>query len=591
MLKNGVRNTSRCFAQASRCNAHHSLPTIRYFTSLTTSSRLGGNQTRSYVLALAGIITVAGLYAGSRSRIYLDDSVDVNEEQRIDPDGGVSGAKGSKKSGESSKIDVREDLRVEGWRTDKANGKEKGYITMEEVARHDLAHDAWVVVEGKVFDVTEFHKYHPGGSQIIVANAGRDVTEIFKPIHPPKTLENNLPPESFKGLVDPTAAADSLKAYEAEQQRVEQARNALPPVETMLGLDELQDAAESFLSPRVINYYGASSLDGYSTAENRTAFRKCRLIPRVMRDVTTVRPQTTIFGVPSALPIYISPASNALLGHPEGELNIVRGASKTGIVQGVSAAASFPLDEILQEKAKMDQDTGTKMGMVYQVYLSRDRRKNVEQLKEVVDGGVQALILTVDSNVGDHRQSTEKLKGARGDAQPGVRMGPIANSDQWHDASQNWDDLKFIREYAPGLPIYLKGVSHIEDVRLAKKHGLAGCILSNHGGRQLDGARTGFDSLRSIYVQDPQLIKNLEIYIDGGCRRGHEVLQALAFGAKGVGLGRPFLYAQAAYGEKGVIRAVRIMEKEIATAMQLMGVTELSQLKPDMVECLQEIWK
>ncbi|WVW84347.1 hypothetical protein I302_106381 [Kwoniella bestiolae CBS 10118] len=581
-MRTGIIGSTVKIFGASTCKSSKSISTTRHFTSTTTRAETRHEKTRSHILALAGAMTVTALYAGYRSYTRLDNSVDVNEEQRIDPDGGVSGAKGSKRSGDVSKLDVREDLRGEGWRTDKENGKEKGYITMGEVARHDLAHDAWVVVEGKVFDVTEFHKYHPGGSQIIVANAGRD------PIHPPKTLENNLAPECFKGLVDPQAAAN---AYEAEQRRVNSARDALPPVETMLGLDELQEAAESFLSPRVINYYGASSLDGYSTAENRSAFRKCRLIPRVMRNVTTVRPQTTIFGIPSALPIYISPASNALLGHPEGELNIVRGASRTGIVQGVSAAASFPLDEIIQEKANMDQESGNSMGMVYQVYLSRDRQKNVEQLKEVVDGGVQALILTVDSNVGDHRQSTEKLKGARGDAQPGIRMGPIANSDQWHDASQNWDDLKFIREHAPGLPIYLKGVSHIEDVRLAKKHGLAGCILSNHGGRQLDGARTGFDTLRSIHAQDPQLIQNLEIYIDGGCRRGHEVLQALAFGAKGVGLGRPFLYAQAAYGEKGVIRAVRILEKEIATAMQLLGVTDLSQIKPDMIECLQEVWK
>ncbi|WWC88941.1 uncharacterized protein L201_003856 [Kwoniella dendrophila CBS 6074] len=588
MLRNNIiNNILRLTKSATHKN---SFPVQRFVHSPSGGTHSSDNGTKVYVVAAIGAAAIAGGYAKYRSNLQLDSGVDVNEEQRIDPDGGVSGAKGSKKTGEVSKINPKEDLRAEGWIRN-GGEKEKAYITMEEVARHDLAQDAWVVVEGKVFDVSNFHKYHPGGSQIIVANAGKDVTELFKPVHPPKTLENNLSPECYKGMVDPRAVADSLKAYEAEQERIERERNALAPVETMLGLDELQEAAESFLSPRVINYYGASSLDGYSLAENRSSFRKCRLVPRVMRDVTKVRPQTTIFGVPSALPIYISPASNALLGHPDGELNIVRGASKTGIVQGISAAASFPLSEILEEKSKMDQEGGNKMGMVYQVYLSRDRQKNVEQLKEVVEGGCQALLLTVDSNVGDHRQSTEKLKGAKGNAEPGTRMGPIENDHQWHDASQNWEDLKFIKELAPGLPIYLKGVSHIEDVRLAKEYGLAGCILSNHGGRQLDGARTGFDSLRSIYAQDPQLVKDVEIYIDGGVRRGHEVLQALAFGAKGVGLGRPFLWAQAAYGEKGVIRAVRILEREIVTAMQLMGVTDLSQIKPDMVECLQEIWK
>ncbi|WRT68148.1 uncharacterized protein IL334_005123 [Kwoniella shivajii] len=545
----------------------------RYSTTAAPPNLRQRNQHRSYLFVSISTIVVA-TYLCSRSIIRLDSEVDVNEEQRKDPDGPVSGAKGSVRTGEVSTVDPREDLRGQGYDLE-SEGKQ-GYITLKEVARHDLAHDAWVIVEGKVFDVTDFHKYHPGGSQIIVANAGRDVTMLQRYV----VVVMHL-----------LLMNQSLKAYDAEQARVTSARQALPPPDNMLGLDEIQEAAESFLSPRVINYYGASSLDGYSTIENRTAFRKCRLIPRVMRDVTSVRPQTKIFGIPSALPIYVSPASNALLGHPEGELNIVRGASKTGIIQGISAAASFPLSEILDEKAKMDKESGTEMGMVYQVYLSRDRQKNVEQITEAVNGGVQALILTVDSNVGDHRQSTEKLKGAKGDIEPGIRMGPIETTDMWHDSSQNWGDLKFIKDLAPGIPIYLKGVCDIRDVRLAKEYGLAGCILSNHGGRQLDTARTGFDSLRAIHAEDPQLVKDTEIYIDGGVRRGSEVLQALAFGARGVGLGRPFLWAQAAYGEKGVIRAVRIMEKEIATAMQLMGITELSQMRPDMVECLQETWK
>ncbi|KAL7419471.1 hypothetical protein Q5752_006309 [Cryptotrichosporon argae] len=462
---------------------------------------------------------------------------------------------------------------------------------MAEVAQHNLAQDAWVVVGGKVYDVTDFYARHPGGAAVIVANAGQDVTELFLPIHPPHTLETNLPPGSFKGLVDPAAAADSLRAYRAEQQRVENGRNALPPVETMLGLDELQAAAESFLSARASNYYSGYSLDGHSATDNRAAFRKCRLLPRVMRDVSAVSPQTTIFGVPSALPIYVSPASNALLGHPDGEFNITRGSARTGIVQGVSAAASFPLAEILAAKEDMDDEIGQPMGMVYQVYFENDRSKTEARVREAVAGGVQALLLTVDSNVGDHRQTTEKLKGTREEAEPGIKMGPFTETDQFHDARQSWRDLEWLKSLAPGLRIYLKGVCHIDDVRLAKEHGLAGCILSNHGGRQLDRARTGFDSLRAIQAEDPQLVKDVEIYIDGGCRRGSEVLQAVALGARGVGLGRPFLFAQAAYGEKGVIRAVRILEKEIVSAMRLLGVTKLDELHPGMVECLQETWR
>lgn len=126
----------------------------------------------------------------------------------------------------------------------------------------------------------------------------------------------------------PPVDRQAAMAHEAEVARVEAARQALPPVETMLSLDELEQAARSFLSDRVVDYYSASSLDGFSTRENRDSFRKCRLLPRVMRNVFTVSPQTTLFGLPSALPIYVSPASNALLGHPEGELNITRGVSR-----------------------------------------------------------------------------------------------------------------------------------------------------------------------------------------------------------------------------------------------------------------------
>lgn len=144
--------------------------------------------------------------------------------------------------------------------------------------------------------------------------------------------------------MDPKTSAKAAQAQEEERARVQAVRDALPPVETILGLDEfqvslpsffpwmgcrliVQDVAGEIMSKKAGEYYHGGSLDGISRDSNRSSFRRCRLIPRVMRDVSTVAPQTTIFGVPSALPIYISPASNALLGHPDGELNLTRGVS------------------------------------------------------------------------------------------------------------------------------------------------------------------------------------------------------------------------------------------------------------------------
>ncbi|KAJ9090661.1 hypothetical protein QFC19_009523 [Naganishia cerealis] len=439
---------------------------------------------RPYIKVGAGPIALAATGLGislyllsERGSLHLDSQAKVDKAQAEDPDAAPAGAKGSKESGAVS--NKREHKRFE------KHGRD-GHIPMKEVGMHDLAHDAWVIIDGEVWDVTQFLKHHPGGAKIILSNAGRDVTELYKPIHPPNTLENNLSPEQFVGTIDPELAQETRKRYEADMKRIQEAREGLPPVETVLGLDEMQEAAEKVMSDKTRSYYNTGALDEYTLDENRKAFNKCRFVPRVMVDVSKVYPQTKIFGQDSPLPIYISPASNALLGHPDGEFTLVRGAAKTGIFQGISAASSLPLHELLEEKERLDEELGSKMNMGYQVYLQSDRAKSEALVKEAVQGGVKALFLTVDTAVLGHRQKNEKVKGTKEDCSPGIRMGPHTDFPPYHDARLNWDDLPRLKELAQGTPIYLKGIASIDDVRLAKEHGLAGVILSNHGGRQLD---------------------------------------------------------------------------------------------------------
>jgi L-lactate dehydrogenase (cytochrome) len=181
------------------------------------------------------------------------------------------------------------------------------------------------------------------------------------------------------------------------------------------------------MSDKTKTYYNTGSLDEYSKSirrnpitalthpppalsENRKTFNKCRFVPRVMVDVSAVYPQTKIFGQDSPLPIYISPASNALLGHPDGEFTLVRGAAKTGIFQGISAASSLPLHELLEEKDRLDDELGGRMNMGYQVYIQSEREKSEAQVREAVEGGVKALFLTVDTPVLGHRQKVSFKK-------------------------------------------------------------------------------------------------------------------------------------------------------------------------------------
>lgn len=160
----------------------------------------------------------------------------------------------------------------------------------------------------------------------------------------------------------------------------------------------IQDAAMEVMSTKSAEYYRGGALDGISKDDNKSSFKRCRIVPRVMRDVSYIAPQTTLFGLPSALPVYISPASNAILGHPDGELNLTRAvsvqsnnaddkAAKTGIIQGISYVASYPLADILDAKAVEDEREGSPLGMIYQVYVRPDREKTAANIRMAIEGG------------------------------------------------------------------------------------------------------------------------------------------------------------------------------------------------------------
>ncbi|KAJ9093821.1 hypothetical protein QFC20_007034 [Naganishia adeliensis] len=456
-------------------------------------------------------------------------------------------------------------------------------ISMREVEKHNTRDDCWVVIQGYVYDVTDFLSLHPGGAGVILQHAGDDATEVFKPLHPPNTLEENLRPDQQLGPVDPTTVVSKApRPLTDDEKRVRNAREEMPPLEGMIDLQDFEELAEKVLSKTAWAYYRSAVFYNNEAAWKRYFFR-----PRVLRSARFVDPSSTMLGMPVSIPVYVSPAAMAKLGHPLGEVNITRAAGKAGIIQGISANASCSLEEMVDAQTE-DQN------LIFQIYLNKDRSASERLLKKVEDLGCKAIMFTVDAPVSGNRTMDIRAKGVVEQAPPSAKddknksaapVGIAQAISGYQDDNLVWDDIAFIRKNTK-LPILVKGIQCVEDAELAAKHGVEAIILSNHGGRQLNFAPAPIDILWEIRQQKPDLFNKMEIYVDGGVKHGTDVVKALALGAKGVGLGRAFLYANGTYGEEGCDKTIDIMKKEICTAMALVGAHTVKDLKPEMVKPL-----
>ncbi|RSH80772.1 Cytochrome b2, mitochondrial precursor [Saitozyma podzolica] len=461
-------------------------------------------------------------------------------------------------------------------------------ISYEEVQKHTRRDDCWVIIDGKVYDVTDFLENHPGGEGIILANAGKDATKIFKPLHPPDALDI-LAPEAHLGPVDPLTMpeVEDLGPTD-EEKRIEQARKSMPGADAMLLIDDFEVWAEKVLSGTAWNYYRSAADREISFDENMDAFRRYYFRPRILHDVTNGDLSTTFMGIKSTLPIFISPAAMAKLGHPAGEVNLTKGAGECGIVQGISINASCSLDEIMA--ARKD---GQKV--IFQIYLNKDRKASEALLQKVERLGAAAVMFTVDAAYRSKRTRDVRAKShvaapiaetsASASASKAPSKAPLGVSaaiSGYQDTNLTWDDIKFIRKNTK-LPIIVKGVQSVDDVQLCVDAGVEGVIISNHGGRQLDFAPAPVDILYEMRANRPELFEKIEVMVDGGVRSGADVVKALALGAKAVGLGRPFLYANGTHGQEGVERVCQIMAEEITNTMRNCGARTIKELKPEMV--------
>ncbi|PBK98430.1 hypothetical protein ARMGADRAFT_1051852 [Armillaria gallica] len=469
-------------------------------------------------------------------------------------------------------------------------------FTLQQVAEHSTASSCWVIIKDSVYDVTDFLSEHPGGAQIILKYAGKDATLAYEPIHPPDALERNLPSSKHLGSLNTDVALhmEELRTNRKktkDELRVEQALRERPPLNRILSLSDMEDVARHILSFKTVSYYSSASDDNISYEENAIAFRRFFFNARVMRPVLHCDPSTTILGYKSSIPVFVSGAGLAKLGHPLGEVNITRAAHKASIIQMVSSNASLSYAEIAAAASPSQP-------LFFQLYKSRDDTTAEKRVHEVEKLGYKAIWLTVDAIVAGKREidikspwELETIENGKPTYHSDLdslehvdetgTAGALVSKD---DQNMTWEKtIPWLRSLTK-LPIVIKGIQCVEDAVLAADAGVDGILLSNHGGRQLDYSMPPLEILYRLRQRRPDVFDKLEVYIDGGIRRGTDVVKALCLGAKAVGLGRSFLYAQSAYGEIGVLKILKILEKEIVTAMKLVGAASVKDLTPDLVE-------
>ena len=363
---------------------------------------------------------------------------------------------------------------------------------------------------------------------------------------------------------------------------------------------DFRTLAKQRLPSPIFNYIDGAAEDETTYRQNTASFERCDLVPNVLRGVETVDMSVTILGQKLAMPVYCSPTALQRLFHHEGERAVAAAAAKYGTMFGVSSLGTVSLEEL-----RKAHDTP----QVYQFYFHKDRGLNRAMMQRAKEAGVNVMMLTVDSITGGNRERDlrsgfsipfrlslggimqfamkpmwginyvmhERFKLPQLDEHVDMSGGAMSIAryfTEMLDPSMNWDDVAEMVRMWDGQ-FCIKGVMSIDDAKRAIEIGCSGIVLSNHGGRQLDGSRAAFDQLAEIVdgVGD-----RLDVIMDGEVRRGTHALKALSLGAKAVGVGRYYLFPLAAAGQAGVERALGHMRAEIERDMKLMGCRSLDEL-------------
>ena len=346
-----------------------------------------------------------------------------------------------------------------------------------------------------------------------------------------------------------------------------------------VNVEEFEAIARGRLDGPVYDYFAGGAEDESTVRGNREAFRRLSLRYRVLVDVTRVETSSQLLGVPLTFPVLLAPTALHRLAHPEAEAATARAAAAEGVLMTLSTVSSMPLEEVASAAP-----SGARW---FQLYCFEDRAETEALVHRAERAGYRAIVLTVDAPILGRRERDLRnpflvpagVVPAHSPKVPATAQGQWPLASVIGQPSLSWKDLGWIRSLSP-LPLVVKGIVRGDDAARAVEEGAAAVWVSNHGGRQLDTAIATADALEEIVAT---VGGRVPLIVDGGIRRGTDVLKALALGATAAAIGRPQLWGLAAGGEQGVRRVLEMLQGELALAMALSGCRSVSEIDRSLV--------
>ena len=366
---------------------------------------------------------------------------------------------------------------------------------------------------------------------------------------------------------------------------------AVPEFPTDLG--RLEEAARAVMTPRAFGYVAGAAGSGDTATENLAAFRRWRIVPRMLTDVSTPSFTSTVLGTDLTVPFMLAPVGVLAIAHPDGESAVARAAAAAGVPMVLSTAATTTIEDVAAANGDGQR--------WYQLYWPKDRAVAASLLGRAQASGYSVLVVTLDTRMlawrprdldsgylpflqGVGIQNYLSDPAFQASLVQPVDIDPdsavLKYTQMFGDTSLTWDDIPFLRQHWHG-PIVLKGILSAADAVRAADSGVEGIIVSNHGGRQVDGSVAALDALPEVAGA---VGSRLAVLFDSGVRGGADMLKALALGAQAVLLGRPYVYGLGLGGEAGVRHVLRALRNDFELTMRLTGMARLSDLGSD---CLQ----